>query len=199
MGKKTIAILWSGGADSTYLIQRCLADEQYEMVLAGYVVVANNPQKSESELDAIGRMLPLLSQDSRFIWLGALAEIRLAKSNPNLAYKQMPLWLLALVAAIHPPVDEVAIGYIRGHGNDASAHLEDLKTIYAAYRPLMHRELPSLVFPIAEIPKSQVLAELRPELRAACVYCEAPIKVEGAFRPCGRCRLCAQRAEDEAR
>ena len=111
----------------------------------------------------------------------------------------MPIWLFALVAALHPPVDEVAIGYHLGHGDDASAHLEDLRAIYAAHRPLFHREPPALVFPLANMSKKELLSRLRPELRACCVYCEYPVLADGGYRACEKCRLCVNRAADEAR
>ncbi len=194
---KSIFVCWSGGADSTYLIQRCIESDEYELVLGGYVVVRNNAAKAASELAAIEKLAPLLAESGKFAWLGALAEVNLVKSNPNLAFKQMPIWLFALVTALHPPVDEVAMGYHRGHGDDAAAHLDDLRAIWAAYRPLYHRDPPRLVFPLAEISKKDLLARLRPELRAFCVYCESPIGED--HRPCGKCRLCLNRALDESR
>jgi len=196
---KHIYVSWSGGADSTYLIQRCIESDEYEMVLAGYVAVRNNMAKVDSELSAIAKMVPLLMESGKFAYLGVLAEIHLIKSNPNLAFKQMPIWLFAMLTALHPPVDEIAIGYHQGHGDDASAHLNDLQSIYSAHRPLMHRDPPKLVFPLKDMTKADLLSRLRPELRAACVYCESPIKSGDDHLPCGKCRLCRQRSLDESR
>ena len=193
---KRIVVLWSGGVDSTYLIQRCCEEPAYEEVLAGYVELENNPAKTASELGAIERLVPLLQRSDKFVWLGTLMRVHFRRTNPNLAFKQIPIWLLALVEAIHPPVDEVAIGYIRNpHPGtiDASSHLDDLRRLYADYRPLLHRDPPALVFPLAEVEKQEIWERLDPELRSHCVYCEAPLLDGDAYRPCGRCRLCAER------
>ena len=198
---KTILVLWSGGADSTCLIEQCVADPQYETVLAGYVYVANNEDKAASELAAIAKMFPMLAARGKFAYLGVLLQIHLTKTNPNLAFKQIPIWLLSLIEAVHPPVDEVALGYIRNphpEVEDAASHLDDLQRIYAAYQPLMHRPLPRLVFPIAGLTKQEILQRISPELSAECVYCEHPVKETGGFRPCGKCRLCQQRTRDLA-
>lgn len=197
---KTIFVLWSGGADSTCLLEQCIADPQYETVLAGYVYVANNADKSESELDAIEKMRPLLAAQGKLAYLGVLLQLHLTKTNPNLAFKQIPIWLMALIESIHPPADEVALGYIRNSSpeeEDAASHLDDLQRIYAAYQPLMHRPLPRLVFPVSHLTKREVLARLSPALLAHSVYCEHPVKEAGRFRPCGKCRLCKQRANEQ--
>ena len=200
--RKKILILWSGGVDSTCLIWRCLADDQYETVLAGYVALDNNPAKTESELWAISRLLPLLQENDKFVWLGVLLRVEFVKTNPNLAFKQMPVWILAAIEAIHPPVDEIGIGYINGPAGgpwDASHHLDDLRRIYDAYRPLLHRDPPALVFPMAHLNKHEVLAELPARLAALCVYCEDPVREGDGFRPCGKCRLCLSRESSPVR
>ena len=45
-------------------------------------------------------------------------EVGFEKTNPRLAYKQVPIWLLAVLEAVHAPVDEVAIGYLKGNSAD---------------------------------------------------------------------------------
>jgi 7-cyano-7-deazaguanine synthase in queuosine biosynthesis len=188
-GKKRICVLWSGGADSTYLVEQCLADEQYEVVLAGYVHVGNNQDKADSEIDALAKKVPILrARDDRYIWLGTLLSISIEKTNPNLAFKQPPIWLLAMVEAIHPEVEEVALGYEKG--GDIEVHWPDIERIWAAYQPLMHRPMPRLVFPLRDLPKDEIMRRLSPELKAHCVYCEKPLRDGSGYRACGRCRTC---------
>jgi 7-cyano-7-deazaguanine synthase in queuosine biosynthesis len=197
---KRICVLWSGGADSTCLVETCLADESYDVVMAGYVHLADQPAKADSEIEAIARMVPILrARDGRFIWLGTLMSVDFDKTNRNLAYKQVPIWLLALVEGIRNEVDEVALGYIKNthpEVEDVTAHIETIERIYAAYQPLMHGPMPRLVFPLLHLTKAEVLARLSPELRAHTVYCEAPLRDGEAYRPCGRCRICLHRAEE---
>jgi 7-cyano-7-deazaguanine synthase in queuosine biosynthesis len=196
-------VLWSGGADSTYLLQQSLRDPRHGLVLAGYFYIENNAAKAASELRAIERMCPVLERMGPFAYLGVLGRVSFEKTNPRLAYKQIPVWILALIEALHPKVDEVAIGYIKNSHpgeEDASSHIADIRRIYEAYRPLMHRDLPALCFPIAEVSKEQVLVGLDPALRAACVYCEYPVEGPGGeYAPCGRCRVCQARAAPDLR
>jgi 7-cyano-7-deazaguanine synthase in queuosine biosynthesis len=199
---KTLFVLWSGGVDSTYLLQRCLSDPQYGHVFAGHVVVENNAAKAEAELRAIDELVPLLYERyGHFSYLGVVQRVHFTKTNPNLAFKQVPVWLLALIAALHPPVDEVALGYIRNRSPepDVTAHIDDIQRIYAACQPLMHRPMPRLVFPLLDVDKAEVLSRIDPALRDLCVYCEYPVKQDdGRLLPCGRCRVCRHRAEIDA-
>ena len=189
----SLFVLWSGGADSTFLVEHSLADPAYDLVLAGYVHIQNNEAKAASELAAIERMLPLLRANPRFEYAGIIAQVNYPRTNPNLAYKQIPIWLHALVEAIHFPVDEVAIGYCGG--DDAAQHIATIQTIYASYQPLMHRRLPPLRFPLAQYTKAEVAARLSPALRDKVVYCEYPVATpEGRYEPCQRCRICKSRA-----
>ena len=158
----SLFVLWSGGADSTFLVEHSLADPAYDLVLAGYVHIQNNEAKAASELAAIERMLPLLRANPRFEYAGIIAQVNYPRTNPNLAYKQIPIWLHALVEAIHFPVDEVAIGYCGG--DDAAQHIATIQTIYASYQPLMHRRLPPLRFPLAQYTKAEVP-------RASALHC----------------------------
>jgi len=197
---KTILVLWSGGLDSTGLIEHCLADPQYDTVLAGYVLIGNNEAKTAAELAAIARMWPLLAaRNSKFAWLGTLMQVHFTRTNPNLAFKQIPVWLITLVEAIHTPVDEVAIGYIRNSRpaeEDASSHLDDLRHLYNAYQPFMHKPLPRLVFPVAHLGKKELFARLSPDLAEHCVTCAQPVATDHGYQPCGHCPLCLRRAEE---
>lgn len=199
MSGRVVFVLWSGGLDSTYLIQHLCDDPTVYEVLAGYVHVENSAVKSESERAAIERMVPLLrARSDKFVWLGVLMQIEFTKTNPNLAFKQVPVWMLAALEAIHPPVDEIAIGY--HPGDDAAGRLEDLERIYAAYRPLMHRDPPRLVFPLRGMGKAEIAERIDPALRAATVWCEAPRVVpategERGWRACGVCGTCKARAK----
>jgi 7-cyano-7-deazaguanine synthase in queuosine biosynthesis len=189
---KTIFVLWSGGADSTYTLQHCIEDDAYDMVLAGYVILKNNPDKADYELTAIGRMLPSMMASGKFAWQGVIAEVSLTKTNPRLMWKQLPLWFFSLVTAVHAPVDEVAVGANRDdfEGADGALPRETFLHIWESYRPMFRDVQPKWVFPVAHLPRRELLARLRPELRAACVYCEAPVREGAEWRACGKCRLC---------
>src|SRR5205823_3067460 len=136
----------------------------------------------------------------RFVPFGTILRIEFHRTNRNLAYKQVPPWLLAAVEAVHVEVDEIAIGYLRNthpEEEDVTAHIDDIRRIYDSYRPLMHRKMPQLAFPLIGMTKAEVLARLSPELAAHCVYCEMPVR-EGSpagasLRPCGKCRTCEAR------
>ncbi len=187
--RKTIFVFWSGGIDSTFLLQRLLADPQYETVLTGYVAIDNNAAKVETELAAMARLQPILEELGPCVPLGVVMRVSFYKANRNLAMKQMPIWLLAAIEAIHVQIDEIALGYV---GTDeAAAHVEDLRTIYGAYQPLLFRERPPLLFPILHFDKQDVVEQLDPRLRALCVHCELPVRNErGELVACRACRIC---------
>jgi 7-cyano-7-deazaguanine synthase in queuosine biosynthesis len=189
MKKKTVFVFWSGGIDSTFLLQTLLRDPQYENVVTGYVAIDNHETKVEAELAAMARMQPILDELGPLVPLGIVMRVSFYKTNRNLAMKQMPIWLLAAIEAIHLEVDEIALGYLAS--DDAFAHIEHLQSIYTAYQPLMFRERPPLTFPLLRLQKQQVIDQLDPRLRALCVHCENPVRDDsGALVPCKTCRIC---------
>ena len=196
MKPKKIFVLWSGGLDSTYLVARCLADPRYELVEAGYVRVRNNPEKAAAEAAAIARLYPHFQADPRFFFRGVVLDLELPRTNPNLAYKQVPLWLLAVVAGLHMPVDEVAIGYHGASPGEEPMPLREVRALYDAHRPFLHRRPPRLVFPLSRLTKARIYEALDPVLREACIPCEAPALGPTGYAACGRCRTCARRQRE---
>jgi PP-loop superfamily ATP-utilizing enzyme len=55
MKNKTTYVLWSGGLDSTYLIQYLLEKNPKQVVRAGYIELVNNVYKTKMETAAIVR------------------------------------------------------------------------------------------------------------------------------------------------
>src|SRR5436190_20068006 len=108
MGMRRVFVLWSGGLDSTFLIEQLLADPTVDVVMAGYVYLSNQSAKAESELQAIRRMAPILrARDDRFAWLGVLLDVEFYQPNRTLTWKQVPPWMLAAVEALHVEVEQI--------------------------------------------------------------------------------------------
>jgi len=160
-------------------------------VFAGYVSIKNNQAKVEYELAAIRKLTPLLIESEKFGCLGVITDVYLPRINPELRYKQLALWLYALVSAVDLPVDEVAMGIHAAapDGPDAMLPQEDFRRIWAALRPLLKTQ-PALVFPILDLEWPEVRRRLRPDLRALCVYCEDPVREGDGFKKCGTCPPC---------
>jgi 7-cyano-7-deazaguanine synthase in queuosine biosynthesis len=105
------AVLWSGGLDSTYLIQKLLrgGDE----VSAYYVEYSAPPHRLESERAAINKLLAHFkpyhfTYRQELISFGAFGNARLLV---DLA--QVPVWMLAGVF-LPDGYDQLAIGYVTG-------------------------------------------------------------------------------------
>jgi len=162
------------------------------------VRVRNNPQKAAAEEEAIARLYPHFRDHPRFSFRGVVLDVELPRTNPNLAYKQVPLWILALVEAVHLPFDEVAIGYHGVPRGEEPMPLREVRAVYEAYRPFMHRRMPRLCFPLSRMTKARIWAALDPVLRDACITCEAPSRTPdgSSYVACGRCRTCQRRLRE---
>lgn len=185
-------VLWSGGHDSTYLIQRLL--EEGGQVDAGYVDLLNNPAKSACEKSAIDKLIEILERESRFRYLGIIATVGVPRPSLSLQLTQAAIWVSIAATTADPTIHEqVALAYVLG--DDAVSWLSDILAVYKANERLHNRPLPPLVWPLVKTSKAYVLQALRPELRVHCVTCEFPRPCKDGWRACGRCRCCRRLAE----
>ncbi len=177
-------IAWSGGLDSTALVWRMLqAGHSVETI---YIEIPGNGEKVKREQAAITKMLefmkpyPIHHLGTSTINLTVYSDLELA---------QPAIWVMGLVYAAHPKIDEVNIGYVLS--DQAISWIPDIKTLWSGYAGLLRQKLPPLEFPLTKVDKRDLWRDLPPELRNEVTWCEChstePIHVE---IPCGTCVPC---------
>lgn len=184
-------VLWSGGADSTYLIYKSLQDG-YE-VTAGYAEIMNNTDKTKMELAAIELMLPFFNAFPDFRYVGPAAKTSLEHHpSSGVVFWQLPTWLFTL-QFMRGDYDELAIGYVMN--DDAISYLNEIEAWYKAGRPFSKCEEErdaKLVFPLSKFKKDEGLRGLPENIKSLTVWCESPEFDEGTQKwlACRRCHTC---------
>lgn len=183
---KNVFIPWSGGMDSTYLIQYYY--EKGYSVSVGYINLDNNLDKTLMEKAAINRLLPILKKKYEFIYLDEIAKINLESNDCFLNLTQPPIWLLPLLFCWR--YDEIAFGYVMN--DTAISWIKDIENVWEAYSGFYHGETqPLLSFPLIKTHKIDIWNKLLPDVRQLCVFCEHPIDDElTGFKNCGECEPC---------
>jgi 7-cyano-7-deazaguanine synthase in queuosine biosynthesis len=177
-------VMWSGGVDSTYLIQYLL-DNSNDTVCAVYARLVNNKAKIKMELAAIKKMVPILKEKygSRFTYWKNGSDIHLSTGN-HATYVQPLVWAFCGLLAGNN-IDKVAIGYVLG--DDAISYIPDLVAFRNAISQFCN-PLPELCFPLIKHHKKNVYDWLHAPLRKLAVWCENPSDKD--FKHCGKCNAC---------
>ena len=183
-----IYVLWSGGMDSTYLIQHLLDADQNNVIWSSYVDVYNNRQKAKIEKKAVKKMVPILRKKygDRFHYTGASLKIDVNTVGDTLSLKQMPLWITSIIYSITVRVNQIAVGYVMN--DDAISYLDDFRKIIKAYESISEREYPPVIFPLSKINKEYIIKTLDPQLRKHVVWCENPKRNGKACNICHSCK-----------
>lgn len=186
----TIYVLWSGGLDSTYLIQHVLKNPKNK-VIAGYVEIINNKYKTKSEKDAIQKMIPFFKEiyKDRFQFLDTVLRTEVIFNSNWIGLVQMPIWMSTIMSTTPSDVDQIAIGYVM---NDcAISYLNDFSSLIKKYGKLSsygQKQFPKVIFPLSKFDKDMISNDIVAELSQHVVWCENP-HFE-TFKPCGRCIPC---------
>jgi 7-cyano-7-deazaguanine synthase in queuosine biosynthesis len=184
MKKKEVFLLWSGGLDSTFMIQTLLDSNPNVKVTAGYVELLNNYNKTKMEKAAIQKLLPILQKkySDRFVFLDTIYKAQVCSVGTFPPLKQLPVWISALMECTPETTNEVCIGYVM---NDcAISYLQEIKSIFKAYSKFTFKKFPKVTFPLSKIPKSEIVIDLDKELKAEVVWCENPIVHREELKPC---------------
>ena len=177
-----ILALWSGGLDSTYMLQ--YLSEQGHEVYAGYVAYRNNREKTTRELEAIDKIRETeFFHRYRIKYLGTIYDVKVDKPARNMQLNQPLMWLSALAYAIGNDTEAVAIGYVMN--DDAISFIDDFKNIYESFKPLVFN-LPPLMFPLTKLPKEVFWKRMDDEVKSLITWCENT----GDKNDCGQCQPC---------
>lgn len=186
-----IYALWSGGLDSTYMIQYLLESNPNNVIRCSYVEILNNENKTKMELAAIDKLIPIFREKykDRFSYHGISYRVGINNMTHGVMFYQMPLWIGAIATVVPKDINQVAIGYVMN--DDAISYLSEFKEIVKAFDKLRFSPLPEIIFPLYKQKKDFITDDIFPSLKKFVVWCELPIlNDDGSWRYCGQCGPC---------
>lgn len=193
---KKVAVLFSSGLDSTYLVWKNL--KEGNEVTPVYFEINNNENKTIMEKNRIELLIKEFRNDtelkSRINNIEYAINVGVQIYNNTLFFKQIPIWLLGLVYIQDLGVDEIQIGYVSN--DDAIPYLNDIKKIYKSYKSISEKIVP-LIFPLMKYKKWQMISELPSQYKKLIFTCENPRINESTkdntiieYTPCCNCVPC---------
>ncbi len=129
---KKVAVLFSSGLDSTYLVWKNL--KEGNIVTPIYIEIQNNEVKTIIEKNRIKLLYDEFSKefngssnydDHKIMPIQYLLSTSVHANEDSLHFKQVPIWIFALVFSQGLNVDEIQIGYVSN--DDAIPYLSDIK------------------------------------------------------------------------
>jgi hypothetical protein len=175
---KKVAILFSGGLDSTYLMWKNLKDGNE--VFPIYIEIENNETKSIMEKNRIKLLCKEFSKEfdgNKSMFERKLVhdieyaiKVSVHANEGSLYFKQVPIWLFSVVFLQGMPnIEEIQIGYVAN--DDAISYLDDIQNIYKSYQTISEPMKP-LVFPLTKKKKRDMAHELPPQYLRLIFSCE---------------------------
>jgi len=179
---KRVAVLFSGGLDSTYLVWKNLMDGN--IVLPIYVEIENNFVKTILEKNRIKLLHKEFSKefnssityDEKIKNIHYGIRVSVHADENSLYFKQMPIWIFAGVFIQGMEIDELQIGYVSN--DDAISYIDDIRNIYNSYQSISEPMKP-LVFPLTKTKKWQMVQELPKQYMELIFSCEDARIVKG--------------------
>ena len=170
---KRVAVLFSGGLDSTYLVWKNLKDGNE--VVPIYVEIENNEVKSILEKNRVKLLrtefAKEFNKEKRLICDVEFAiKVSVHANEGSLYFKQVPIWLFSVVFLQGMDnIDEIQIGYVSN--DDAISYLEDIQNIYKSYQTVSEPMKP-LAFPLTKKKKYHMAHELPKQYLDLIFSCE---------------------------
>ena len=194
---KKIAILFSGGLDSTYLMWKALKDGHD--VFPIYIEIRNNADKSLIEMQQCKSLIDEFNKEfDKDVSLNESVTIDIHDTS-NIGFAQPYLWSTLSNIGFTSEMDELQIGYV--YGDAVVAYLPEIRRSYGSAKPFV-RHQPKLTFPIIKTHKDDMVIDLPEQYLKLVVSCENPKlknysitnKETGFkyrfFEPCGHCEIC---------
>ena len=157
-----ILCLWSGGLDSTYMIQKLLDENPKNVVWASYIELKNNATKTKMELEAMNKLSKALrlkynkSVDRFYNW-GTQCSIDISVGG-LLNLHQLPIWISTIPQIVTRQINQVAVGYVMN--DDAISYLGDFRSIYNSFNTISNVKLPEIIFPLTKVKKEEILIKI---------------------------------------
>jgi len=203
--QKRVAVLFSSGLDSTYLIYDNL--KKGNKVFPFYVDIINNKNKAIVEKQNISLLYNEFVKEFGYELISKPKNISTLQIHtyPNLKFKQIPLWIFNGIF-IDENVNEIQIAYVSK--DDAIPFIDDIKKTYKSFNWLFYNERPKLVFPLIKEMKEDLIDYLPDNYKQYISSCEDPNiihrqiskeeinifdrnqKEKVFYVPCGKCAPC---------
>jgi 7-cyano-7-deazaguanine synthase in queuosine biosynthesis len=176
-------VVWSGGFDSTLVLQRlCEMGTAQDRVCVISIILANhNTDNTPCEQKARKQLQKLFQKDGWFNFYEIIYDPARLSIMSNLPLQT--LWFLLTLPFLKKN-DNIYFGYIRG--DDFWHYKQDFLDLIEAYKKLNNLDF-NVIFPLEWMEKCAVIRELKPKYRRYCWTCDSPTE-EG--RPCGKCHPC---------
>lgn len=192
---KKVAVLFSGGLDSTYLVYKNLMDGNTVHLIM--LEITNNESKVKTEKIAYNKLKSLLEEEFETSLDSTTFEFGvLNKSVDYYEYKgmflQMPLFLSSL-AFIPVDIEEIQIAYC--DGDDAALHIDNVRRAINGMNAILKKEV-VVAFPLLNAKKTEYVKVLPQQYINSLVWCENPsVNNDGDdrglyFHTCGFCSPC---------
>ena len=165
---RKVLLAWSGGLDSTYLLQKLLQEGCH--VTTVYINLIGNGNKPHVEREVINKLDNVLQELDLYHKHYEVDFTYYYNNCINLA--QVVPWLTGLLAyANNNNADEVNIVYVMG--DDAISFLTEITKIWNSFSGINGGHIP-IKFPLIKHSKKMILNEIHPKLRDLVVWCENP-------------------------
>jgi len=179
-------VVWSGGLDSTYLLDRVarLYSTQNQQIYTISIIYPEiNKQKESMEKKARNRFMKYAKKKGYNIEQYFL-DISEAPPMQTGGLCQAILWMfLGLPFIWNGSV--MHFGYIKG--DDFWHHSNHFDTVFEVFKKVSHRDDIEIAYDLEYTKKCNILGEIPEDLYW---YCEAPKKVRKKIVPCGECCCC---------
>lgn len=185
---KVPLIVFSGGMDSSYLLQEALKEGDAEVL---YVKMAQAPEKVVKELAARQEIIRTLEG----LYPGRVTRQYLVDigwmfaGEQQWAFRQPAAWLFgALEVVDYNKHSEVQLGYVAG--DQMAGDLSYLSNAWDSLIAISRHDHVPMNFPIRRWTKQMVLNAIDPVLMQHVWVCETPDSGEDGFVACGSCGAC---------
>lgn len=191
---KVPLLLFSGGLDSTFMLQTALMEGDVETL---YVSGAQCPNKVKKELAARKRIIDKLERICKHrVRRDHVIQMEnlLDGSTPDHKFVQPMAWIYGALKVSDggDRHSELRIGYVNG-----DSIMVNLQNVLAVWDQAQHftkwHPLP-LVFPLMYMHKDDILHRLNPHVWEDVWVCEMPKRKGAGHTACGSCRPCLTQA-----
>lgn len=188
--------MFSGGIDSTAMLVKLLAEPREEMrdeLRVHHIRMVNREGRDRAEGRAVERIVAYCRAHYRaFRYSESALDFSTLEAIP---IDYLSIAFVACQVAIDTPrCNRVAVGALAADTdivNRSARQQRVFQEMYACYRARKLGE-PSVewIFPVYDVPKSELAAALPHELLELTWSCRRPLQ---GFQPCGTCKACRVR------
>lgn len=198
--EKIPLILWSGGLDSTYLLQTELMKGDVEVL---YVNGGQDSIKKAAEIDArysMEHFLAPIGGKKRYkgtIRKAHIVNVSTGTNTPQHTFQQPLQWLNGAFEVIdYTKHSALLVGYISG--DQIGPMLESIKVLWTTMQTVGKYGNVPVDFPLAFVSKLDILERIDPRLVQKIWVCETPIEhvvktfytSRSTFKRCKKCLPC---------